>query len=377
MTLLTPAAVGALSNKDLLAHVQAAAQNERQATAHLIALLIELDTRRLYLSEGFSSLFSYCTQALHLSEHAAYNRIETARAARRFPVLLALVSQGAVTLTAVRLLSPHLTGENHRSVLERACHKSKREVELLVARLSPQPDAPSILRKLPGRENAATAEAKRSPSKEYPLPTSNVDMPGVVAPPVTVPTSPTKSDPVELRPLTAERYKVQFTVSRDTYEKLRRTQDLLRHAIPNGDPAVIFERAIAMLLTHLERRKASTTERPRRTIETANTSRRIPAAVKRSVWKRDGGQCAFQGSSGRCTETGFLEYHHLVPFAVGGDASTSNIELRCRAHNQYEAHEYFGHRQAPLLREERARCSALGLVPERVHRTHIDWLTGR
>jgi hypothetical protein len=40
-------------------------------------------------------------------------------------------------------------------------------------------------------------------------------------------------------PLAPERYKVQFTVSRATHEKLRRVQDLLRHSIPNGDPAAI------------------------------------------------------------------------------------------------------------------------------------------
>ena len=52
----------------------------------------------------------------------------------------------------------------------------------------------------------------------------------------------------EVRPLAPERDKVQFTVSRETYEKLRRAQDLLRHAIPNGDPAAIFDRALTPLL---------------------------------------------------------------------------------------------------------------------------------
>jgi hypothetical protein len=86
---------------------------------------------------------------LHLSEHAAYNRIETARAARRFPSILGLVESAAVTLTTVRLLAPHLTEANHRDVLEHARHKSKREVELLVATLHPRPDVPSAVRKLP------------------------------------------------------------------------------------------------------------------------------------------------------------------------------------------------------------------------------------
>jgi hypothetical protein len=63
--------------------VKTLAADERQATARLIAGLAELDARRLYLGEGCPSLFAYCTQVLHLSEHAAYGRIEAARTARR------------------------------------------------------------------------------------------------------------------------------------------------------------------------------------------------------------------------------------------------------------------------------------------------------
>src|SRR5688500_10984568 len=91
---------GDLSDGELLGRVREAVTVERSATARLIALLAELDARRLYLGEGCSSLFTYCTQVLHLSEHAAYNRIETARAARRFPVILELVAEGALHLTA-------------------------------------------------------------------------------------------------------------------------------------------------------------------------------------------------------------------------------------------------------------------------------------
>lgn len=50
----------------------------------------------------------------------------------------------------------------------------------------------------------------------------------------------------------------------------------------------------------------------------------------------------------------FLEYHHVVPFAAGGETSAKNLELRCRGHNQYEAEKYFGSLEVPLVREERA-----------------------
>ncbi len=115
--------VAQLSDQELLARVKRLAAREREATASLLAHLAELDERRLYLAEGCSSLFTYCTQVLHLSEHAAYGRIEAARAGRRFPVILEMLCDGSVNLTTVGLLATHLTHENHREVLDGARHK--------------------------------------------------------------------------------------------------------------------------------------------------------------------------------------------------------------------------------------------------------------
>src|SRR5262245_18874717 len=97
---------------------KAAAANEREATARLIALLAEMDGRGLYLQQGYSSLFVYCTRCLHLSEHAAYGRIEAARASRKFPLVLDRLADGSITLTTNCLLSNHLTSDNHRHLLD-------------------------------------------------------------------------------------------------------------------------------------------------------------------------------------------------------------------------------------------------------------------
>ena len=66
------------SDRELLTGVKVLVAEEREATAQLIAHLGEIDARRLFLAEGCSSLFKYCTEILHLSESAAYNRIEVA-----------------------------------------------------------------------------------------------------------------------------------------------------------------------------------------------------------------------------------------------------------------------------------------------------------
>ena len=84
-----------------------------------------------------------------LSDAEAYLRIAAARASRQHPVLLAMLADGRLHLTAIAKLAPHLTPDNRDAVLERATHCSKRQVEELVAELAPRPDVPTLIRKLP------------------------------------------------------------------------------------------------------------------------------------------------------------------------------------------------------------------------------------
>lgn len=357
MDTTTLSSVTQLSDRALVERVKHLAQREREATAALIAHLAELDERRLYLAEGCSSLFTYCTQVLHLSEHAAYRRIEAARAAWKCPGILERLEDGSVNLTTVGLLAAHLTPENHRELLDMARHKSKRQVEELVARLHPQPPVPASVRRLPTASPAPASPTRLQGGEAAAQPTG--DAYGVV-PPV-LPSSigaPPSARPAVVAPLAPQRYKVQFTASAETYEKLRLAQDLLRHQIPDGDPAQIFDRALTALLQDLARKKLAATDHPRESRGTTRGSRHIPAGVKRTVWLRDGGRCAFVGHTGRrCTERGFLEFHHVTPHSAGGQPTADNIQLRCRAHNGYEAELDFGLCTSPVVREARARCA--------------------
>jgi 5-methylcytosine-specific restriction endonuclease McrA len=327
---MTNTTLTSLSDADLLAETVRIAQAARRTTSQLLTLLSEVDTRKLYLGLGYSSLFTYCTQALHLSEAAAYTRITVARVARRFPVLLELLTDGAVNVTIVSLLAAHLTDENHEALLEAARHKTRREVEHLVACLDPQPDVASLLRRMPERHAVAETAAEVIP----PTPRAG-DVPLAEAP-VAV-SAPPSSRRAVVAPLAADRYLLRITLSQVAHEKLVRARALLRHQIPTGDAALVVERALTVLVEQLERTKHGATRRPQRHAPAESTSRHVPADVKRTVWTRDEGRCAFIGVDGRCAETGFLEFHHVVPFAAGGPTTVDNLELRCRAHNTYEA----------------------------------------
>lgn len=360
------------SDNDLLAAVHRLAVDERQATARLIASLAELDARRLYLAEGYSSLFTYCTQVLHLSEHAAYGRIEAARVTRKYPVALERLEAGDITLTTIGLLGPHLTPDNYQHLFEAARHKSKREIEQLVATLRPQPCVPSTVRKVPDQISERPSVSLEAARASQPL------MPVAGGASSGEPTMmQLKAKPAIVQPLGAERYKVQFTVAKETFEKLRRVQDLMRHACPSGDVAVVFDRALTMLLQHLERTKVAQVTRPRPRRVIGSGSRHIPAAVRREVWTRDNGQCAFIGARGRCMERGFLEFHHVVPFADGGTPVVENIQLRCRAHNRYESYLWFSAEKPPLVRELRDySCWLSTRSGPRRRSSHIPRATG-
>jgi 5-methylcytosine-specific restriction endonuclease McrA len=342
-------ALRGLSDRDLIAETHRLDDRDRHATAHVIAALMEMDARELHLAEGCPSLYAYCTQVLHFSEHAAYGRIEAARATRRFPTILDRLADGSLTLTTVGLLAAHLTPENHAGLLTEARHKTKREVQVLIATLRPLPAVPSSVRKLPAAKPIDAITVSPADSARA-VEAAVADVSSTSAPPgpqfeVREVPSP---KPAVVVPLAPERFKVQVTISREAYDKLRRAQDLLRHAIPNGDPAAIFERALMLLVEDLERKRLASAKRPRAAGAMVSRSRHVPAAVKRAVWARDEGRCAFVGHAGRCAERGFLEFHHVVPFADGGATEAENLQLRCRAHNAFEAEAWFG----PLVARE-------------------------
>jgi hypothetical protein len=322
-----------LSDAELVASVKSLVARERDATAHLVAHLAELDTRDVHLREGYPSLYVYCRDALGLSEGEAYNRIEVARAARRFPVILEMLAAGAVNLTSVRLLAPHLTAANHLEVLESARGKKKPEIEESVARLAPRPDVAALVRKLPG------VRAQASPPALAPVggAVEAAVMAGAVALDLSAPApfetdAPAEPLPVTraaVEPLSPDRYKLQLTIGGETLEKLRLAKDMLSHAIPSGDDAAVLDRALTALLVDLARKKFADTRKPRPSRAKDPRRREASAAEKRAVWVRDLGRCRYIGD----------------PYALGGETTVDNIELRCRRHNDYEGRLYFGKRR--------------------------------
>jgi hypothetical protein len=365
-----------LTDSELIAQVAHLARGERAATVALIVHLAEFDARRLFAGFGFSSTFKYCVEVLRLSGDATFNRIQAARLARKYPVVIDMLLEGALSPTTACMLARHVTADNHVALLAAASGKGKRDVEKLLAGLFPEAEKPATVRPIRSREamdlpaatstgfvpeTPASVPAEAAGVSSRPVPhDAALANPGldVWSPPVAAPT-PAAAAP----PISALRYEIRFTASAETYDRLRRAQDLLGHAVPSGDLGQVFDRALALLVADLEKKAFGATPRPQKSRGQSDDSRHIPAAVRREVSNRDQERCAFVGSGGRrCDARRFLEFHHLKPFAVGGKATADNIELRCRAHNRYEADLFYG----PMRRDGDSNPP----VPERVD---VEW----
>jgi hypothetical protein len=246
-----------------------------------------------------------------------------------------MLRTGQIHKSGLVVLAPHLTEENHRELLAAAKHRSKRQIEMLVAEWFPRPDVPSRIRKVPapapGRR--ATSEAPAPGNAGEGAPPAINDTQGFVL-------TPPKPKPSKVVPLAPARFKVEFTADQKLHDKLEKAKALLG---PRGsrDLAPLFDRALDLLVADLEKKKYGKTSRPRRAKSKktgGQRSRHVPNQVKREVAERDEQQCTFVDEQGnRCQERWGLELHHEELFVAGGPHTARNISLRCRAHNRYAA----------------------------------------
>jgi 5-methylcytosine-specific restriction endonuclease McrA len=317
------------------------------ADAHELARIAEFDARRLYLPEGYPSMYQFCVSELKYSDDEADTRICVARAAHEFPAIYPMIQDRRLNQTAVLRLALRLNTENTEDLLAAAANRSKAQLALLLAERFPQADLPALVMAI------GTAGACAEPVGNAEAPNLG---PGCIQP---VPERVGRSVPrAKVTPLAPQRFALQFTVGDEAHALLIRAQDLPGHSAPSGDLSELFLRAMRMFVERLEKQRLAATSRPRAR-RGSPKGRTIPNEVKRAVWERDGGQCTFVSERGhRCEERSGLELDHVIPVARGGEATEGNLRLRCRAHNQHEADRVFGKGFMDEKRREARRQAA-------------------
>jgi len=289
-------------------------------------------------------MYVYCIRVLRMSDDTALLRLRVARTAREFPSILTALADGRLNITGVRLLTPHLAPENADELLATAAFRSKEELRILLAERFPKGDLPTRVQSVADTGPDAETQLGLDPVESIGEFRDSDSGGGSGARPVLELASPDEPPTAHARlaPRSPGRFGLQVTVSEATHDKLNYAQALLGHAVASRDIATVLDRALDALVEKLERRKFAkcVCSRPRKG---SPKGRCVAAEIRRTVWQRDAGQCTFVSDAGkRCDAHDRLEFDHIVPVAKGGQATSSNLRLRCRTHNQYTADRQFG-----------------------------------
>ncbi len=326
---MQPYSLSHLANHVLLHDLAALVSQDRTTTAALLAHLAEVDERRLYLPAAYSCMHACCVGELRMSEDAAFKRIQAARTAREFPAIFAALAEGALNLTSVLLLRPHLTAETAKDLLAAAAYRTNKDLELLLAERFPRPDLATFVQAI-------------EPADAGELPAARDE--GVATAQLAARLVDSNTPRARVTPLSPQRFAVQFTSDEAGHRDLVEAQALLGRAVASGDVAEVFKCALREYVRHLKRQKCSATDRPRPcSRHRASDPRHVPAAVERAVWERDGNPCTFVSDQGhRCAERSGLQLDHVIPVARGGESTERNLQLRCAPHNQHAADLAYG-----------------------------------
>jgi hypothetical protein len=330
--------------------------DEKSKIAEWIALIAVIDQRKDYLAAGYSCTRNFCMARLHMSEDEALRRIQVARTALRFPELFECVADGRLGITTASVLAPHLEPETAGELLAAAAFRTQREIVQMLAErkralaVAPAEPAGELLTEAASCEHAAPHVISHLNRCECVAADVSATAPAPVA--------TQKIRRGRVTPGATGDYDVRLTITQAEHEDLRKAQALLGHAVPSGDPALVYARAMKHYLVHLEKERLGVKPGAR---EAAAVARRIPKALRRFIWERDGGRCAFVSADGhRCEETRRLEVDHITPVALGGTSRPENLRLLCSAHNQHEAGRVLGpdyvRCRRELSRRERARA---------------------
>jgi len=290
-----------LTDNQLMTSTRKLADFERATTLRMLHRLLEIEERMLHARAGFSSLFTYMVEELKYTPATASSHLGAMRVLRSCPEIESRIESGALPLSNLSQVQAHFRNENiykaeeKREVLARIEGKSVREVQAMLASESCAPE---------------------------------------------------KLVHEKVRPIAKDLHTVTFAITDQELDQIEELKALLSHKMPGQK---LRDLVMILVKEGLQKHrpqppKPLKTVAPLPTSEPEKRSRYIPAETDRAVRARDEHRCTHVDSvSGRrCRSQHFLEFDHVLPFALGGTNDINNLRLRCRTHNRVAAIEAFG-----------------------------------
>lgn len=259
-------------------------ENCKRSDSELIDVLQEIDKEKAYLELGYSSLFTYASKGLKLSESDSYRYMKVARKSVEVPELKKAIVDGTLNVSQASRIAPVINNENSAIWINKAENLLQKDLEREVVKENP----------------------KAAPKKE------------------------------KLKPISGTRSELRLSISSELEKKLNRIKSLLSQ---KQSKACSLEDVLETLtqaylkkedpIQKAERHEIRKTQPPK-------TRKPIKAEVKHELTLRDKGQCFYVSPTGtRCDATQWLQVHHKKPVSQGGVNTLDNLITLCSSHHRW------------------------------------------
>lgn len=299
-----------LSDQELIKEVSEMAKRERELTLQILHYLREVERRRLYAAQGFPSLFEFCTSALGYSAGATQRRLASMRLLKTFPELEEKVRAGDLKLSQLAQADSFFKQEEKQN---NPLPREKKE---------------EVLKNLAGQSTRQTERKLLSLSSE-----------------------PQNLRPEKINPLSDQLTELRFIADKNLMALLDEVKALAFHKNPNPNLAELLKLMAEHTIKSLKKKRFGidqVKEKKQKALPALEvrpaTSSSIPVAARRQVYQRDGGCCTFvsRQTKRKCGSRVGIQFDHIVPVALGGLSSVSNLRLVCASHNKWLAKDILG-----------------------------------
>jgi hypothetical protein len=336
--------MNATDSRAFAARLASLLREEHRAMADFLLALADFDRRRGWVELGYSGLFPFLNRDLGLSKAASFFRKTAAELVQRFPEIAEPLRDGRLCLTTVASLAKVLTRENRAEILPRFFHRSGLEAKAIVAELVPAPDPPTrtVVTVTPVRQAPDAGVASEVRTCEPPSCPEGTNPGHASASPLPAP--PRR---LEVVPLTPTETRLHMTISPAFLEKLEAARLALSHSMPGASAEDVLSAGLDLLLERAEKRRGLVAKpRPAPPEDRAPPgAAHVPAAVKRAVWKHDGGCCQWPTDDGGvCGSRLRVQLDHVFMRVEGGRPVPENLRLLCDLHNRLAARQRLGDR---------------------------------
>lgn len=328
------------------------------ATHHLLELIREFDEQQYWAELGFLSCAHWLNFKCGFGMNAARERLRVAHALVKLPKISQKFSSGEISFSKVRAITRVADSSNEDYLLMVAKHGTAHHVERLVAQFR-------RAKKLQDAEFANDLHLKREVTYYY-------DHDGCLVMKARIPADQgeliiralemameeeyvggssagdTDSEPEPIATRRADALSQIAEAYMNNSQNSGSTADRYQVIVHVGAASAAND--VATKLPHLDNGPHVTAVTSRRIACDCSTtaikedengeplnigrrSRTIPPPMRRALKVRDGG-CRFPG----CTNHKFVDGHHIIHWADGGETSLDNLVLLCR-HHHHLVHE--------------------------------------